>query len=193
MTQTPLRERPTRDQRIVEHGTWEQFKSIQKGFESSRRVRLFYYDGTIEILMPGQDHEIYKSIIGMLLEIYLVEREIEFWPTGSMTQEQEGEVSAQADESYCLHELKPVPDLSIEVVFTSGGPNKLARYRALGVPEVWFWQDGLFTLYELGEQDYKRIYRSRCLPDLDLELLGRCLLVTSKVQAAKEFRRAISQ
>lgn len=53
----------TTDQRIVHHGrTWEQFKLIQKGFEGSPGVRLFYYHGTIEILMPGEDHEFFKPI-----------------------------------------------------------------------------------------------------------------------------------
>lgn len=36
------------EQRIVHHGTWEQFKFIQKGFEGSHGVRLFYNDGTIK-------------------------------------------------------------------------------------------------------------------------------------------------
>jgi hypothetical protein len=31
----------TTDQRIVHHGTWEQFKFIQKGFEGSPGVRLW--------------------------------------------------------------------------------------------------------------------------------------------------------
>ena len=35
----------TTDQRIVHHGTWEQFKFIQKDFDGSPGVRLFYYDG----------------------------------------------------------------------------------------------------------------------------------------------------
>jgi hypothetical protein len=38
----PLLDKTT-DQRIVHHGTWEQFKFIQKGFEGSPGVRLFYY------------------------------------------------------------------------------------------------------------------------------------------------------
>jgi hypothetical protein len=57
----PLLDKTT-DQRIVHQGTWEQFKLIQKGFEGSPGIRLFYYDGAIcfsssacaiEILMPG--------------------------------------------------------------------------------------------------------------------------------------------
>jgi Uma2 family endonuclease len=186
----------TTDQRIVHHDrTWEQFKHIQSGFEGSSVVRLFYYNGTIEILMPGENHEFFKTIIGFLVELFLAEQGIEFIPAGSMTQERQGVASAQADESYWVGEKRVVPDLSIEVVFTSGDESKLERYRALGVPEVWFWEDGLFTLYHLRNGSYKRIYRSELptLADLDMELLTRCVLLaqTSRVEAFREFRKAI--
>lgn len=188
-----LLDRPTQDQRIIQHGrTWQQFKLIQEGFANSPGVRLFYYKGIIEILSVSPEHEIFKTLIGLLIETFFVDKGIEFTPTGSMTQEREGEASAQADESYCLGELKPVPDLSIEVVFTSGGPSKLERYRALGVPEVWFWEDGLLMLHHLREQGYERIYRSEVLPELDIDLLNRCVLMSSRVEAVREFRRVIA-
>lgn len=188
--------RRTTDQHIVYHGrSWDQFKLIQKGFEGAAGMRLFYYNGTIEILMPGTEHEFFKSIIGMLIEIFLLEKEIEFAPTGSVTQEQEGTVSAQADESYCLGNLKSTPDVAIEVVFTSGGTNKLARYQALGVTEVWFWEDGVFSLYRLGGNAYERIDHSEFpeLAELDFALLNRCVLLaqTSRLEAAKEFRQGL--
>jgi Uma2 family endonuclease len=138
MTQPSLLETAALDQRIVYHGiTWQQFKLIQAGFVNSPGVRLFFYQDTIEILMPGREHEIFSRLIGFLIGLFCLEKDIEFEPTGSMTQEREGEASAQADESYCFGDSKPIPDLAIEVIFTSGGTEKLARYKALGVPEVW--------------------------------------------------------
>ena len=169
---SPLLDKTT-DQRIVHHGTWEQFKFIQKGFEGSPGVRLSYYDGEIEILMPGQDHETFARVIGYLMTTFLVEQGIFFKPTGAMTQEKPGVVSAQADESYCIESVKSIPDLSIEVVFTSGSISKLERYKALGVPEVWFWEDGLLKLYHLGDDSYEPIDRSLLpgLSELNLDLL----------------------
>lgn len=190
----PLLDKTT-DQRIVHHGTWEQFKFIQKGFEGSPGVRLFYYDGAIEILMPGREHEIFASIIGYLVTTFLTEKGIFFQPTRSMTQEKEGVVSAQADESYCIGSVKLIPDLSIEVVFTSGGTSKLERYKALGVPEVWFWEDGLLKLYHLRDGSYEPIDHSQLpgLSELDLDLLRRCILMaqTDAGEAIRAFRREI--
>ncbi len=183
----------TTDQRIIHHGMWERFKFIQKGFEGSSRVRLFYYDGTIEILMPGQDHETFAHIIGYLITTFLVELGIFFKPTGAMTQEKSGFVSVQADESYCIESVKPIPDLSIEVVFTSGGISKLERYKVLGVPEVWFWEDGLLKIYHLHDGSYEKSDRSQLhgLSNLDLDLMKRCILMaeTDAGEAIRAFRR----
>ena len=192
MTQTL--DRP-KDQHLVLSGiSWQQFKTIQTGFADSPGIRLFYYRGELAIFSISQDHEIFSGLIALLLGIYLVEKEIEFSPTGSFTQEKEGEASVQADQSYLIGKTSgAIPDLSIEVVFTSGNENKLNRYRALGVPEVWFWEDGLFRLYSLRESGYAPIDSSEVLPELDLDLLTRCLLMASRVEAAKAFRRAISQ
>jgi Uma2 family endonuclease len=184
------------DQVTVYHNrTWKQFKHIQTGLEGSPGVRLAYYAGVVEILMPGQAHEIFKKIIGYLIETFFFEKNIQVIPTGSVTQEQEGEVSAQADESYCFGEAKAIPDLSIEVIFTSGSTAKLKRYQALGVTEVWFWEDGLFTLHRLGEDSYSQIERSQFpqLADLDLELLTRCVLMgeTDWLGAVRTFKQGL--
>ncbi|MFQ4138667.1 Uma2 family endonuclease [Nodosilinea sp. PGN35] len=187
---------PTADQRMTyADRSWGQFKLIQQGLEGCPGVRLFYYNSTVEILRPGRDHEFFKSVIAFLLEIFFVERGIEFYPTGSMDQEREGEAFAQADESYCMGGPKAIPDLSIEVTFTSGNITKLQRYRVLRVPEVWFWEDGLLSLYHLEANGYRRVYRSAIaeLASLDIELLARCVLMaeTSRIGAAQVFRQGI--
>ncbi|MFP4296836.1 MAG: Uma2 family endonuclease [Spirulinaceae cyanobacterium] len=185
------------EQRFVYSGlTWPQFKLIETGFDQSPGVRLAYYHQTLEIFMPGREHEVFSRLIAFLIGLFCLEKGIEFEPTGSMTQQREGEVSLQGDESYCFGDSKPIPDLAIEVIFTSGGPDKLERYQALGLPEVWFWQDGLFSLYRLQGDRYEKISRSAIpeLETLDIALLTRCVLKaqTSRLEAAREFRQGLS-
>ena len=96
---------------------------------------------------------------------------------------------------YCFGESKPTPDLIIEVVNTRGSSKKLQRYQALDVPEVWFWQDGLFSLYHLRGGFYEQISRSEIpeLATLNIDLLTRCVLIaqTSRLEAATTFRNAL--
>jgi Uma2 family endonuclease len=186
------------DQHFIQTGvSWQRFKNIQAGFTESTGVRLFYYEGELEIVGTSAFHEMLKSMIGMLIEIYLVEKGIEFVPMGSFTQEREGVASIQADECYCIGEQKQIPDLSVEVALTSGGPSKLNRYQALEVAEVWFWQDNQLLMYRLqrssGDQsDYQRVYCSSLFPDLDVEQFTQCVLMESRVEAAKRFRQSLS-
>ncbi|CAN1212134.1 hypothetical protein TUMEXPCC7403_18150 [Tumidithrix helvetica PCC 7403] len=82
-------------------------------------------------------------------------------------------------------------------MFTSGSPKKLQRYQALGIPEVWFWQDGMFNLYCLRDRNYELIARSEIpeLAGLDIALLTRCVLMaqTSRLEAANTFRTTINK
>ena len=182
------------DQRIVMQGAWEKFKLLQQASEDSPGLRLSYYNGTIEILMPGEEHEFFAHVIGYLLTTFLLKKGISFKPTGAKTQEMLGKASAQADQSYCIGGSKPIPDLSIEVVFSSGA-NKLPRYRALGVIEVWFWEDGVLTLHHLRGNGYEQIERSELpgLEPLDMNLLRRCILMaeTDFAEAVQIFQQSI--
>jgi Uma2 family endonuclease len=191
-----LLQKPIPDQRIIQSDrTWQQFKLVQEGLATAPGVRLSYYHGTIEILMPGKDHEAFKSLIGQLLELFFLKKGIVYKATGSMTQEKEGEASTQADESYCIGADKPIPDLSIEVIFSSGSEAKLTKYRLLGVPEVWFWEDGVLGLYHLRPDGYERCDRSQLpgLEALDIQRLSQCILMgeTSHLEAAQTWFRMI--
>jgi Uma2 family endonuclease len=192
MTLAP--DRPTSrtpDQLIIIKGDWAKFKLIQQGCEQSPGIRVSYFDGTIELLMLSRSHEILSGAFHLFLSLFLAHLDIEFLSTGSADQEAEGTAAAQPDQSYCINGIKPIPDLSIEIVFSSGGTNKLARYQAIGVPEVWFWEDGVLSLYHLRPDGYEKIEQSELpgLKDLDLTVLKRCVLTgeTSTTDALKEF------
>ena len=171
--------------------TWHQFKAIQTGFEDVPGVRLFYCDGVLEIVGNGRLHEAIRCLVGLLMAQYFQQRRIVFFSSGTYSQIVEAQVEYQADLSYCFGNIKDVPDLCIEIVITSGSPIKLQKYRLMGVPEVWFWEDGTLELYHLREQGYDRIASSEILPELDLSLLKRCILFASPLDALEEFSRGM--
>jgi Putative restriction endonuclease len=177
---------------IQREKSWAQFEHLQKGFDNTRGVKLFYYHGTIEILMPSAAHELFKKIIAILIEVFLLDRKIEFEPTGSMTQKREGAAAAESDESYNIQGSK----LCVEVNFTSGDESKLECYRALDIDEVWFWDDGVLAVYHLQSDGYQKVSRSQipALAAIDLELMAECILIgeTSRIQAVEKFRAAHS-
>ncbi|MEB3291524.1 MAG: Uma2 family endonuclease [Synechococcales bacterium] len=173
---------------IHPHRTWEQFKLLQKGLEHSAGIRLFFFQGTIEVLMPGSYHELFKKIIALLIETFLIDRQVEFLPTGSMDRESEGMAAAQPDESYEIGDFK----LVIEVIVSSGSISKLELYQTLNIDEVWFWKDGVLSLYHLNQGEYQRVDRSGipALASLDIPVLTRCILLgeTSRLRAIEQLR-----
>jgi hypothetical protein len=54
---TQVLDREILDGRVVINGIGEQFKLIQKASEDSPGIKLSFFAGAIEILMPGFQHE----------------------------------------------------------------------------------------------------------------------------------------
>ncbi|MBW4485875.1 MAG: Uma2 family endonuclease [Tildeniella torsiva UHER 1998/13D] len=180
------------EQRFIHTGvSWDSFKAIQQGFADSPGIRLFYYAGELEILSTSPEHEIVKGNIGYLIEDYLLGQGVDFVSTGSFSQERAAVASVQADESYCFGARRPIPDLAIEVVFTSGGPDKLRRYAALGVIEVWFWEAGSISVYRLQSNGYQQVGESQFVQGIDLDRLAQCAVIESRLQAVRAFRQGV--
>ena len=183
---------PAVEQRFTWRGwTWHQFKAIQTGFEDVPGVRLFYCDGVLEIVGTGRLPEAIRCLMCLLMGQYFLQRRIVFFTSGTYSQSVEAKVEYQADLSYCFGTIKDIPDLCIEIVITSGSPIKIQKYRLMGVPEVWFWEDGTLELYHLREEGYDRIASSAILPELDFSLLKRCILFASPLDALEEFSRGM--
>ncbi|WP_030006945.1 Uma2 family endonuclease [Picosynechococcus sp. NKBG042902] len=168
--------------------SWEEFQAIQTAIGQAASLRITYLDGVIELMTLGEYHESIKTIIGFLVELYLFNQGIEFYPVGSATRvSREKSVSFEPDESYYLGEQKEHPDLAIEVNVTSGSPQKLEKYQRLGIQEVWLWQAEKFSIYVLEENTYQALSKSKLLPDLDFELLAQCVLMPSRLEAIQTF------
>ncbi|NJK75529.1 MAG: Uma2 family endonuclease [Richelia sp. CSU_2_1] len=183
---------------LFEGLTWREFKATEQLLDRPG-YRLSFLDGILEIIrMPGEPHETVKKRIAALLELYLLMAGFDFTPTGSMTLENETVgVKREADESYKLAPNRRLPDLAIEVVFSSGGINKLEVYKRLKIKEVWFWEDGVLEVYHLrGEGNtlhYEKISSSEEVQGIDLNLLLRCIDMVNHVDAIKTFQQALQQ
>ena len=177
--------------------TWREFKAVEQ-LLNQPGYRISFLDGTLEIQqMPGDPHETFKERIAALLELYLLMAGFDFTPTGSMTLENEAAtVKREADKSYKLTANSKRPDLTIEIVFSSGGIDKLEAYKRLKISEVWFWEDGVLELYHLRNTDknafYEKISASEAVQGINLEVFCRCILIDNHVEAIKTFQTSLA-
>ncbi|MEA5507011.1 Uma2 family endonuclease [Halotia wernerae UHCC 0503] len=170
------------DQILLMNGiSWDIYETLLKSCQNTSHYRLKYLEGILEIMSPSRRHEVDKKIIALLLEAYFLETGIDFYPLGSTTFRRAAAARGiEPDECYCFNSEKPVPDLAIEIIVTSGGIDDLLIYQGLGVPEVWFWQNNQFSLYYLRGNKYEQITKSELLPDLDLNLLVSLMISGDK-------------
>jgi len=182
------------DQRVVLHDvSWNDFELILRIRGDQAGVRVTYLDGVLEFMTPSVDHEGIKTTIARLLEAYAEERGLFFNGFGSWTLKNADTKSAlEPDECYSLSRGRPTsPDLAIEVVWTSGGVDKLDVYRALGVREVWFWEDRVIHVSVLTAGQYEQRERSEVLPDLDLAQLARYIDPENQTESVGRYRAAL--
>ena len=77
------------------------------------------------------------------------------------------------------------------MIITSGNIDKLAKYQRLQITEVWFWENNQISIYRLQGNDYQKISQSEFMPDLDISLLIRCLMMDNILTARTEFINGI--
>lgn len=163
---------PAADQRIVLSGlSWGAFEAFLT-LRGSTRPRVTYLEGTLELMSPSRDHESIKKRLAAVVEAYLDHAQITYEGVGSwLLRHAPREAGLEPDECYILHELqKARPDLALEVVWTSGGIDKLEVYRRLEIPEVWFWIDDRVEVHVLAGDRYERRDTSVLLPGFDFAL-----------------------
>lgn len=176
------------------HYTWEEFEKIEALTADAPGLRIIYLDGCVEFMTLGEQHEILKKVIAILLETYFFEIGINFIPVGSSTRRaKEKGASFEPDESYYIGEKKENPNLAIEINITSGSIDKLEKYKRFQINEVWFWENNQLSLYHLTNDNYEQIPQSQLLPELDINLLTRCVLMPSIIEARTEFLKGIQQ
>jgi len=156
--------------------------------------RVAYLEGVLQVMTPSRPHEGLKSTIGRLVEVWCLENEVEFSVYGSWTLKSEQQARGiEPDECYVFGNVSEPerPDLAIEVVWTSGGLDKLEIYRKLGVPEVWFWRRGQLTAHVLRGEHYAVVPESEVLPGIDLVELASFLDRPTASQAIRAYRAAL--
>ena len=181
------------EEKLITSGVnWLAYESLLSSLGNSSSYRVAYLLGTLEVMSPSRSHELDKENIGRLLEAYLEENRIRFWGLGSTTlRNKDKQAGKEPDKCYCIGTDKDIPDLAIEVIYTSGGIDSLEIYQRLGVREVWFWQNKQFQIYSLQDDSYRQTSQSQLIPRLDLALLSQYVVIDDPLEAIVEWRKQI--
>ena len=144
--------------------SWADYEKFDS--EEYPGYRVSYFNGVITLVSPSQNHEVIAEVINYLIVAYCEQVQLLYYPMRSTRLVNKPLAGKEPDVSFSFGSRKELPDLAIEVIFSSGSINDLKKYLALGVAEVWFWQDNRLVFYYLTAGKYVETANSVCLPDL---------------------------
>ena len=189
--------------RVLFHNvSWQEFEAILEELGEHRAARIAYSKGTLEIKMPLPEHEVNKEIIGDMVKILLEKLEVDRECFGSTTFKREDMVfGIEPDQCFYIQNhgvmigkkrmdltIDPPPDLAIEVDVTS--KTQLTAYEALGVPELWRYDNGKLQINLLREGKYVESKISPTFPSLPIVEIISQFVEQSKITGTSPTLRA---
>jgi Uma2 family endonuclease len=193
--------------RVVLHDIcWEQFESLLTTLGDKRVARIAYDYGVLEIMTPLPEHEYYKQVITTAIEDIAEVLEQNYECYGSTTWKRKiQEVGIEPDNCFYFQNEARVrgklqfdlnsdlpPDLVLEIDLTNKSLNRFPIYARLGVPEIWTYDQGQLTIYQLQEETYQIVSTSSIFPALPIQELPR-ILEQNQTQGRLTLRKAVRE
>jgi Uma2 family endonuclease len=183
------------EQRMLIPATWKEYVLLRDLMDGPG-LRMTYLKGSLELMSPSRAHEMWKTNIARLVELFAHQRGVELYGYGSATFKKEmADRGAEPDECYLIgHELRDYPHIVLEVIHSSPLLNKLDVYAPMGVQEVWVFRDGAFQIFTLaadGTYDESASGGSNLLPDLNFAMVARYAVRSDTPRALREFEQEI--
>ena len=152
---------------ILQNISWQTFENILAEMGDHHATRLAYDQGILEIMTPLMPHEHNKRLIEKLIDNLAEELNLNLKSSDSVTcKRQDLLQGVEPDSSFYIQNEQvmrqkqnldltqdPPPDLVIEVDYTSSSVD-MPIYQALGIPEVWRYNEPVMQIYQVREDVY---------------------------------------
>jgi Uma2 family endonuclease len=182
--------------------SWEGYETILN-LLGDRPVRVTYSQGVLELMILSYAHERYKKLLARLVETLTEELNIPMESGGSTTfKRQTLERGLEPDECFYIQNQAlvrgkqsidlnedPPPDLVIEIDITHSAINRMEIYAALGVPELWRWDNGALQFWVLSQHQYQQVQHSATFPQLAKTDLEPFIALSEQVDQTTIIRR----
>lgn len=173
---------------VIQNVSWEAYLQILGALPHSRSSRLTYDDGVLEITMPLEDHEFYRSLIEYFIRTLVELFGLRIKTMGSTTMNYPSlNKGAEPDNAYYIQNQPlvkgrnvdfaqdPPPDLVVEVDITHTDIQKNRFYASIGTPEFWRFNGKVLHIYQLQEGVYVEVDASPTFPQVPKDWLYQFL------------------
>ena len=165
--------------------SWSTYQALLQDMGDHRAARLAYDQGTLEIIMPSDLHEVLNRLLDRIITALTEELDLKIKAYGSTTLEREDlEQGVEPDSCYYIQNAdqistlqldlrtNPPPDLAVEVDITSSSQRRFTIYQQLQIPEVWqYTQRRGLVFYALVAGQYVECEVSPTFPQVSSQIL----------------------
>ncbi|MBE9159611.1 Uma2 family endonuclease [Nodosilinea sp. LEGE 06152] len=165
--------------------SWSTYQALLQDMGDHRAARLAYDQGTLEIIMPSDLHEVLNRLLDRIITALTEELDLKIKAYGSTTLEREDlEQGVEPDSCYYIQNAdqistlqldlrtNPPPDLAVEVDITSSAQRRFTIYQQLQIPEVWqYTQRRGLVFYALVGGQYVECEVSPTFPQVSSQML----------------------
>jgi Uma2 family endonuclease len=174
---------------ILNDVPWEEYEELLSDLGEGYAVRIAYDRGRLEIMSPTARHEMYKDLLLSLVRIVADETDLVLETRGSTTfKEKQLLQGAEPDTCFYVENAKriigkgdidlakdPPPDIIVEVDVSHQSTSKLSFYSAIGVPEIWRYDERQVRILHLVDGRYVEMPSSLTFPVLTDKVLTDAL------------------
>ncbi len=195
---------------VIHQVSWDDYERLVEDVAQSDRhnVRISYDRGRLEIMSPLSKHEKYGRFIDSLVRVLSEELDLNVESFGSTTWKRR-KLAKGAEPDACYYvasagriigkrtidqETDPPPDIVVEIDITNESLSKFSIYAALGIPEIWRYDEQRFQIYELSGDRYVEAPSSHFFAELTGSMLAESLELSEsqgQTEALKAFRQQI--
>jgi len=174
------------DAEVIFHGaTWEEYEELLDQVGEAAGLRISFNNGTLKVMSLSSEHEKYVRFIERLISTLSLRLRINIVSFGSATMRKRGENKGNEPDA-CFYvqtaaaignrieldfSIDPPPDVVVEVDIHHDSTDNDAIYAALGVSEIWRYDEWAVIIYHLRQGEYVVAEASLALPMLSAGII----------------------
>ncbi len=170
---------------VLRNVSWETYEQLLRNYQNFSAPRFTYDQGDLEIMSPSIPHEAASDILSLLVNIICEERELDVRGLGSTTHKR-ADLLKGVEPDGCFYiqnvdiirgvedldlTIHPPADLVIEADISRQSVPRFPIYAALGVPEIWQFENGEVRFFGLHEGHYVLLDISAALPGIPSDVV----------------------
>lgn len=183
--------------------SWETYERLLKEQGEHGGTRFTYDEGTLQIMIVSFEHESSNRTLSAIVEALTEEWDIDIQPAGSTTfKRRDIKRGFEPDSCFYIHHPEtvrgkkrlnlskdPPPDLIVEVDVTHGSLDRLPIFAAVGVLEVWRYENSAVKIYRLSRDEYVEHQESGLLPGVTSDVVTQFVAESQTMRRTEWLRK----